>query len=139
MLFLELYNLLLENDFSSFPQDVPYGAWIAPSGEITLVRNTFMHAAVADDIVSGNPKLKEEFLRKRSLGIHTSSWRFLQSLNYMRCVRSTFAGTTEFLYDSISHDGERLNLNSKQLRAVKDIAAFYGINAERTGSTGENG
>lgn len=108
----------------------PYGFWISPSGEYTVVR-LHQHDSVADTIISKNPSLIKKYMSDP-----ISSANFLSKEKYIRVV---FAEYTNMLlgdcfYYTQNEQGEwipvRFEPSSSSLKTFKDLASFYGIRSK---------
>lgn len=130
MKFERLYKLLLEaSSFSDLPDNPPYGFWIHPNGDFTVV--TMMnHDEAAMKIVNSNPTLKAIWIDKTS-GMTSifmkeqEAYFVILRHNYNRVVISN---GTLFYAKPVPKDN-RVPTNS-QLRTAKDLAAFYNLKVE---------
>ena len=104
----------------------PYGFWISPSGEYTVVKHQ-QHDSVADSIISKNPSLKKKYMSDP-----ISQANFLSRERYIRVV---FAHYTNMLLGDCfyyaQNAGEwvpiRFEPTSSSLKTFKDLANFYGV------------
>ena len=122
MLFLELYNLLLENNFSSLPENIPYGFWIEPSGDFEVVARVMGHGQIAEKIVKESEQLRDAYQQKLRNSSYTGEVTFLQSLGYMRCVRGNHSGSPALFYEKTLVEFTR-----RQMSTLKDISNFYQV------------
>lgn len=108
----------------------PYGFWISPSGEYTVVRQR-QHDSVADAIISKNPSLIKKFMSDP-----ISPANFLSKEKYIRVV---FAHYTNMLlgdcfYYIQNEEGAwipvRFEPTSGSLKTFKDLASFYGVRSK---------
>ena len=115
MLFLELYNLIFESDFSELPENAPYGFWIYPSGEFSIVNGQRNHAQIAQEIINDlfPPNTK-----------YSNPNIFLLNNGFMRCVSDEYTQSLFFDRDTVSP-------SSQQMRTLKDLAIFYNLTARR--------
>ena len=104
----------------------PYGFWISPSGEYTVVKQ-HQHESIADLIISKNPSLIKKYVK-----MSVSPANFLSMEKYIRVV---FAHYTNMLLGDcfyyIPQDGNwipvKFDPTSQSLRTFKDLASFYGV------------
>lgn len=105
----------------------PYGFWISPSGEYTVVRPR-QHDNIAELIISKNPTLIKKYTR-----MSVSPANFLSMEKYLRVVFAPYTDDMllgdSFYYVKQDKDWVPVKFDPtvQSLRTFKDLANFYGV------------
>lgn len=120
---LLLYNVIEESSFADLPDRPPYGFWIHPDGDFSIIIKPYNHNDWA--LKLAELKYQEEFAAikerfmptrfKESLG--RAAHDFLLEKGYARVVMD----------DSLIFCNTSKASTNRQTKTLKDLSAFYGL------------